>query len=357
MIYGVIMAGGSGTRFWPESRRVRPKQLLKIADDKTMIRATVERIKSEISADRVLIVTTEDQASEIRTELSELGDGMVVAEPMARNTAACVALAAYKLQKMDPEALMVVLPADHLIRHEQEFLDILKCGIELVSQSEYLVTFGIVPHRPETGYGYIQMGGRHADIGRRTVYQVNRFVEKPDLATARSYVESGSYLWNSGMFVWKASDVTRAFDKYLPSLSAAMREILPHLSTADESDALQRAYRQIESVSIDYGIMERADNVLVIPMDVGWNDVGCWASIEEVWSRDETGNAARGELVAVDSTGCIVSSPHKLTTIIGVDDLIVVDTPDALLICSKERAQEVRRVQEILRKKGWHHLL
>lgn len=357
MIYGVIMAGGSGTRFWPESRRARPKQLLRIVSDKTMIRATVERISPEIPPDRVLVVTTEHQAAEIRTELAELRSEMVVAEPAGRNTAACVALAAYKLQKLDPEALMVVLPADHLIRKEREFLDILKLGIEVVSKGEYLLTFGIVPNRPETGYGYILMGGPHADEESSSVYRVDRFVEKPDFPTAQFYVESGSYLWNSGMFVWKVAEIIKAFDRHLPLLSAAIRQIVPHLNTAGECDALRGAYEQIESVSVDNGIMERADNVLVIPMDVDWSDVGCWSSLADVWAADETGNVAKGEVVALDSSGCIVSSPHKLVTLIGVEDLVVVDTPDALLICKKDRTQEVRKVQEILKKKGYHHLL
>lgn len=357
MIYGVIMAGGSGTRFWPESRHGRPKQLLKIVDDRTMIRATVERIRRKIPTDRILVITTPQQEADIRAELEEIPNEMILVEPMGRNTAACIALAAFKLQKRDPNAIMVVLPADHLVGREQEFLEILEWGIEIVSQGAYLLTFGIVPTRPETGYGYIRLGEPHANETSRAAYRVDRFVEKPDIVTARTYLQSGSYLWNSGMFVWKVSDITRAFDRYLPYLSAAMREALPQLNTPRELEALMRVYERIESISIDNGIMERADNVLVIPIDVNWNDVGCWSSVEDVWERDESGNVSRGELIALESTGCIVSSPHKLITLIGLEDVIVVDTPDALLVCKKDRAQDVKHVQKILKERGYHHLL
>jgi mannose-1-phosphate guanylyltransferase len=357
MVYGVIMAGGSGTRFWPQSRRNRPKQLLNIAGQKTMIRATVERVSPQIPYERIMVVTAAAYAEEMRNELAELSGHMLVAEPAGRNTAPCIALAAYKLQKRDPEAVMVVLPSDHLIGKESDFLEALSVGVEAVSRGEYLLTFGIVPNRPETGYGYIQLADPQWVSGSNTVYKVERFVEKPDRETAETYLASGDYMWNSGMFVWKAADIIRALDTHVPGLSDAMRHISGDFDTPGEFEAVRKAYDGIEAISIDFGVMEKAENVLCLPIDVEWNDVGSWASLEDVWDREGGGNATKGEVVSLDSSDCIVCSPHKLTTLIGVEHLIIVDTPDALMICRKDRAQDVRKLQEILKERGYEHLL
>ncbi len=357
MIYAVIMAGGSGTRFWPQSRRNKPKQLLNIAGEKTMIRATVERLVHEIPFHQIMVVTAESHAEVVRSQVPELDPDMVVAEPQGRNTAPCIALAAFKLYKKDPDAVMVVLPADHLIRREKEFLKALRMGVEAASRGEYLLTFGIVPVRPETGYGYVKLGTVILEVGSTAVYEVDRFAEKPDISTAQEYVTSGRYMWNSGMFVWKAAHIINAFDTHLPAVSTAMREILPVLNTPEESRALPQTYDKVQAVSIDYGIMEKAGNVVCLPIDVDWNDVGSWASIDGVWERDSAGNAIRGEVVSLHSENCIVSSPHKLTALVGAKDLIVVDTGDALLICAKQSAQDVRELQEILKARGYDHLL
>lgn len=351
------MAGGSGTRFWPHSRRNRPKQLLNLAGSKTMIRGTVERIAPIIPYDRMMVITGSSHVEEIRHQLPELGNSQVIAEPVGKNTAPCIALAAYKLRKEDPEAVMVVLPADHLIGKECEFREAAGIAADTVSHGEYLLTFGIVPTRPETGYGYIRIGGAQSGSGPNTVYKVVRFVEKPDLPIAESYLASGDYLWNSGIFVWKAADIITAFDKHLPQVSNAIRDISGSLGSAEESQAVKEAYERIEAVSIDHGIMEKADNVLCLPIDVDWNDVGSWTSLENVWDCDNGGNAIRGEVVSLKSKDCIVSSPYKLVTLIGAENLIIVDTADALLICRKDRAQDVRKLQEILKAKGYEHLL
>lgn len=357
MIHGIIMAGGSGTRFWPHSRRNRPKQLLNIAGRETMIRATVDRIAPVIPYDRIMIVTGSTHMDEIKHELPELNSNQIVAEPMGRNTAPCIALAAYKLVKEDPQAIMVVLPADHLVGKESEFRDAIALAAGLAGQGEYLITFGIVPNRPETGYGYIRLGDLKFGNGSKAVFKVSRFVEKPDLTTAESYLASGKYMWNSGMFVWKAADIITALDKYQPQLSSAIREIAHLLGTAGESEAIKRAYQRLDAISIDHAVMEKADNVLCLPIDVDWNDFGSWASLEGVWDCDDGGNAIRGEVVSLRSRNCIVSSPHKLATLIGAEDLIVVDTPDALMICRKDRAQDVRKLQDVLKSKGYEHLL
>ena len=357
MVYGIIMAGGSGTRFWPHSRRNRPKQLLSITGQKTMIQATVQRIIPVISIERIMVVTGSSHVSELMQQLPELSKDQILAEPVGRNTAACVALAAYKLRIKDPEAVMVVLPADHLIGKEKEFLEAMKVAVDTVTNGKFLLTFGIVPNRPETGYGYIRIGERLSGNGATTVYRVAQFVEKPDLSTAESYLASGEYMWNSGMFVWKAADIVTALDRHLPKLSNAIRNISGLLGTTEESRAIKQAYDHIEAISIDHGVMEKADNVVCLPIDVDWNDVGCWASLESVWDCDGGGNAVRGQVVSLQSRDCIVSSPHKLATLIGAENLIVVDTPDALMICRKDQAQDVRNLQEILKNHGYEHLL
>jgi mannose-1-phosphate guanylyltransferase len=357
MLYGVIMAGGSGTRFWPQSRKRRPKQLLRIVDDRTMIRATVERLLPEVPFERIMVVAGVSHVEEIRAELPELRESMVVAEPQGRNTAPCIALAAYRIAKEDPDAVMAVLPADHLIGREDEFLKALRTAAEAASTSDYLITFGIVPNRPETGYGYIELGPEALKVGNATVFEVKAFVEKPDRSRAETYLASGKFMWNSGMFIWKASAIIQAFEKYCPSISRTIGAIGQDLNTPREADAIREAYEFVESISIDYAIMEKAANVLVLPIDVEWNDVGSWASLHDVWEKDHNRNAVRGAFLALDAAGCVVSSPHKLTTLIGVEDLVVVDTPDALLVCRKDRAQDVKELQEALKQIGYDKLL
>lgn len=352
------MAGGSGTRFWPHSRRNRPKQLLNISGQKTMIQATVDRIAPLIPHERIVVIAGASYIDELKNQLPELSEDQVLAEPVGRNTAPCIALAAYKLRNRDPDAIMAVLPADHVVGKEREFLEALKVAVDTVlTHGEHLLTFGIVPNRPETGYGYIRVGEPLSGSGPKTVYKVSQFVEKPDLPTAESYLASGEYMWNSGMFVWKAADIITSLDRHLPDLSCAIREISSFLGTAEEAEAIKRAYDGIEPISIDNGVMEKADNVLCLPIDVDWNDVGCWASLECVWDSDGGGNTIRGQVVSLQSRDCIVSSPHKLATLIGVKNLIVVDTPDALMICRKDRAQDVKKLQEILKDRGYEHLL
>lgn len=357
MTYGVIMAGGSGTRFWPESRKCKPKQLLNIMGDRTMIRATVRRLLPDIPFERITVVTCASHADEICTQLPELRKDMIVIEPEGRNTAPCIALAAYKLHKIDPDAVMIVLPADHVIGRETEFREALRIAAEVAAGGSHLITFGVVPNRPETGYGYIKLGPAQMEIGEARLFKVERFVEKPDRSTAQGYVASGNFLWNSGMFVWTVKSIIKAFERFLPAVDSQMRRILPALNTPEEPAAIIEAYARMESISIDYGIMEKADNVLTMPIDVQWNDVGSWASLEDVWQSDDCGNATKGQVIFLDGKGCIISSPDKLTAVIGAEDLIVVDTPDALMICRKDRAQDVRKLQELLKDEGYDDLL
>jgi mannose-1-phosphate guanylyltransferase len=351
------MAGGSGTRFWPESRRCKPKQLLNIMGDGTMIRATVLRILQEIPFERMLIITAASHADEIRVQVPELNGNQIVAEPMGRNTAPCIALAAYKLHKIDPDGVMAVLPADHVIEKEREFRTVLRIATEAASMGDHLITFGVRPNRPETGYGYIKLGPVRLELQRAEFFQVERFVEKPCLSLAQEYLSAGDYLWNSGMFVWKIKSIIKAFEQFLPSVARSMEEIAPALNTPLESAVVAKTYSMIEPISIDYGIMEKAGNVLTMPVDVQWSDVGSWASLEDVWEKDQCCNATKGRVMFIEGKSCIVSSPHKITALIGVEDLIVVDTPDALMICRKDRAQDVKRLQELLEEQGYEDLL
>lgn len=357
MLHGVIMSGGSGTRLWPESRKSRPKQLVGIKGSKTLIRATVERILPEIPYERIMVVVGESHADGIRNQLPELSDRMVVKEPQSKNTAPCIALAAYKLFKNDPDGVMAVLPSDHMIGREEEFRKWLRSAVEVACMGDYLTTFGIVPDRLETGYGYIEVGESALDLKSVTAFKVKSFTEKPDRVTAEEYIKRGTHVWNSGMFVWRITTIIEAFEKHLPSISQAMTSVLPALNTPEEAEAIIEAYRTIENISIDYGVIEKASNVLVIPIDVKWKDVGCWDSLAEIWDKDDKGNCGQGEFLALDSTGCIISSPHKFAALVGVENLIVIDTPDALLVCRKDRAQDVGRLEERLKETGHEELL
>ncbi len=357
MLHCLIMAGGSGTRFWPQSRKHRPKQLLNIVGEKTMIRATVDRVSPVIPFDRILIVTGGSHEDKIRAQLPEIATTSIVAEPFGRNTAPCIALAAYKLRKIDPDGVMAALPADHLIGKENDFVKALESAYHIAYQTEQLITFGIVPDRPETGYGYIQTGEIVSEKDGLKAFKVIRFVEKPELKTAQSYLARGDYLWNSGMFVWKISTIVAAFERYLPAISRAMEKIEADLNTEREAETVNRLYEELPDISIDYGIMERSDDVLVIPVDVGWNDVGSWTSLQDVWNTDENGNAIKGETLSLRSSGCVVSSPLKLTALVGVQDLIVVDTPDAILVCRKDSAQDIKQLQILLKERGYQGLL
>ena len=323
----------------------------------TMVRETVERILPEIPFDRIMIVTTEDYSNEIKKEIPEISETMVVAEPRGRNTAPCIALAAYKIFKQDPEGVMVILPADHLIANEQAFLQALRKAHQVASGKDYLITFGIVPAYPETGYGYIEMGQEISVTGSDGLFQVKSFVEKPDLMTAKRYVDGGNHLWNSGMFVWKASTIIRSFQQHLPSVSRAMESIMPMLNTAHEPQAVRQVYETMENISIDYGILEKADNAMVIRADIAWNDVGSWSSLSGVWETDNENNACRGKVLCVQSKECVALSPQKVAVLLGVEDLVIVDTPDAILVCHKDSCQDIKKLQELLVRHGYEDLL
>ncbi len=352
--YGVIMAGGSGTRFWPLSRAARPKQLLPLAGgEESLLRATMRRLEGLIATDHILVVTSEALAAQTRAALPELPAANILAEPVGRNTAPCVGWAASVVARTDPEAVLVVLPADHFIADEPAFRAVIEQAVEAARGGD-MVTVGIKPTRPETGYGYIELG---EELGS-SLHRARRFVEKPDEVRARQFLAAGRFLWNSGMFFFRADTVLEAVERDLPGLSEMLKKYDAAALKGEEAALVQSTYASLPDVSIDHGVMEKAARVAVIPGDFGWSDVGSWTSAWELAAQDEAQNALFGDVVSVDARGCYVRAAEgKVVAIVGLEDIVVVDTPDALLVMPRSRAQDVRAVvNELKAKKQNSHL-
>jgi mannose-1-phosphate guanylyltransferase len=358
-IYAVIMAGGSGTRFWPRSREKSPKQVLEIVGSGSMIFNTVARIQSLVPPEQTLVVTNKLQQPIIQQQLPQLPKENILVEPVGRNTAPCIALAAQWIAHRDPEAIMVVLPADHLIRKPEEFLRVLRVSIDVAANNDALVTIGIQPTHPETGYGYIQFDDspNQNPYYQDAVYRVKTFAEKPNLETAHKFIDSGDFVWNSGMFIWKARVVLQEIEKHLPEMYEQLNKLLPVLGTDGYQAMLEHVYRVIRGVSIDYGVMEKAATVFVAKGDFGWSDVGSWDEVVRLTPADADGNAFRGIVIAKDATNTYVDAGGRAVGLIGVDDLIVVTTDDAVLICKKDHSQDVKEIVDYLRRKQMNELL
>jgi len=355
-LYAVILAGGSGTRFWPLSRHLYPKQLLRIMGGETLIQQTMRRVVGCVSADQVLISTNSLQAESIRFQLAEWKDALqnsFLLEPEGRNTAPAIALAACRVMEADPDGIMLVLPADHVIKEDSRFQASVSLATQLADDG-HLVTFGVKPIRPETGYGYIQpnrrirLGARRSLIG----HPVARFVEKPDAPTAQRYLRSGNYYWNSGMFVWRASVILDELARHQPALMRSVKALASKATPNSVSEEFARAYKQLPSISIDHGVMERSSRAAVIPVAFTWSDVGNWSSLEEVAPLDRAGNVVSGKVVDFDSRNSVLYADQRVVATIGLSDMIVVDTADATLVCQKSRAQDVKQVVELLKKQG-----
>jgi mannose-1-phosphate guanylyltransferase len=350
----IVMAGGQGTRFWPLSREDKPKQFLNIAGGATMLQRTVERLQPVVTLPDVYVVCSRRYVHLVREQLPLLSKEQVIVEPSARNTAPCLGLSAFYLKRQAGAAqasdtIMVALPADHLIEDLNEFHDALQAAAELARQG-WLVTFGIEPSYPATGYGYLQRGERIVGGSSRPTYRVSRFTEKPDEETACRFLEQGGYYWNSGMFVWTLDTLLSEMQRLMPDLYAGLKEMAE--DWADQDKAL-RLFSRFSSLSIDYGVMERAARVAVLPCRLGWSDVGNWRSLEDVWQGDEDRVFANTPRLSIDSNDCILyTSSGKLVVLIGSQNLVVVDTPDALLVCSKDRTEDVKKVVERLLKEG-----
>jgi len=350
-VCAVIMAGGSGTRFWPLSRRSRPKQFLPIATHKTMIEETVERLLPLLPPEAIYTISNETQAAAIRRLLPGLPAENVLVEPLAKNTAASLILATAQIYVQNRKAVVFALPADHLITKPDVFIRKLRAAAAAAAREEVIVTFGIPPIFPSTGFGYLHFSGRHRRFGNEDFHPVLRFKEKPDIEQARKYLKQGRHSWNSGMFIWRAEVFARKLEKYAPDFFSYWKRILVGLRKYDLAK-IAAVFREIPATSIDYALMERASGVLMAEGDFGWSDVGSWVSLADIWPKDASGNAFRGEGVFLDSRNCLVYSPHKLAAVVGLQDVIIVDTRDALLVCSKKSDQKVKDVIDALKKKG-----
>lgn len=351
MNYAVIMAGGVGSRFWPASRQARPKQFLSISGQRTLIQETVDRLHPLISPDRVLVVTHSRYVDATLEQLPELPAENVLAEPLSRNTAPCIAYAAAHLYARDKDATMVVLPADHLIAQPERFRAILQAAIDKAEEPECLVTIGVQPTHPETGYGYIQFDGV-ADGDQPAAHPVLTFAEKPDQATAERFVEAGDFLWNSGMFVWKAESILTAFARYLPDVYAAFKPFCSQPELSANQEAVEKAFVLSPKISIDYGVMERTDRAFVVPGSFGWSDVGDWRAVYTLREKNNLGHVFQGNVISQASSRCYVDAKEKLVALVGVHDLVVVETSDALLIAHRDSAQEVKHVVDYLNANG-----
>ncbi|NLZ52281.1 MAG: mannose-1-phosphate guanylyltransferase [Thermoanaerobacteraceae bacterium] len=358
-IYGVIMAGGGGTRFWPLSRATAPKQFLNITGEDSMINDTIKRIKDIIPPERILIVTNKAQEKMLNEVIQEdIPKNNVLIEPVGRNTAACIAYAAIVIKKRCGDSVMCVFPSDHYIKNVDEFQIALRSACSIAENTEKLVTMGITPTYPSTGYGYIKYDReRSIPAGNKIAYEAIEFVEKPNVPKAKAYIDSGNYLWNSGMFVWKTSVILKNFRRFLPRLYRNIEKLEPFIETPDEKKAVEDTYPILQSISIDYGVMERSDEVVVIPGDFGWNDVGCWDSLGSVFPPDENGNITKGDFVDIETRNSIIYSNSRFVAAVGLENMIVVETSDALLVCSKEKAQDVKKVVEHLNRMGRKELL
>ena len=348
-ITAVIMAGGRGERFWPKSRNNFPKQFLSLTSDgETMIQKTVSRLLPLVAYEDIFIVTNANYVSVVKEQLPDIPVENILAEPMAKNTAPCIGFAAMVINKKYDDAIMLVLPSDHLIKYEDMYVDTLKQAIKVAKEGKNLVTIGVTPTYPETGYGYIKFA-KHKDEQSIGVYEVEKFVEKPDIDTAKEYLASRKYLWNSGMFVWKISSIMHNFDKFLPEMKGGLQRIKDAVGTDSFEQVLYDSFESFNSDSIDFAIMEKADGIYTIPGSFGWDDVGSWLALERINQTDESGNYISGDVISIDTERSIVCGGKRLIAMVGVEDIIVVDTDDAILICSEDNTQDVKKVIENLK--------
>ncbi len=359
--YGVIMAGGGGTRFWPMSRHEVPKQLLNLSGKDLMINETVDRVSTVAAKEDIFIVTNVDQVPGMeKATAGRIRPDHILSEASARNTAACVGYAAMEIVKKYGDGIMTIFPADHFIKDEAAFTRVLKGAVKIAEEKNCLVTLGITPTFACTGYGYIRFDKNDAGTSAGdgiTARPVVEFKEKPDAATAEEYVKSGEYAWNSGMFVWKASVILEEFKKLLPDVYVCLEKMGEAMGSADEKRIINEIYPNIPSISIDYGIMEKSDIVNVISAEMGWNDVGSWDNLGVLYDEDADGNVFAGDHLAIDTKGCITYSKKRLISTVGVQDLIIVETDDAVMVVDKSRAQDVKLLVDELKKQGRKELL
>jgi mannose-1-phosphate guanylyltransferase len=355
--YAVILAGGGGTRLWPRSRKAHPKQFLDLAGEETMLQAAYARIAPILSPERVLVITNAEYTGTVQQQLPALPAHNIVGEPAGRGTAPAIGLAAVMLQHRDPAAIMAVLTADHLIARQETFRRVLLATAQIAATAGRLVTLSITPTFAETGYGYVERGAEVDRAHGFVAYRVQRFTEKPNRDTAERFVASGRFGWNSGMFVWRIDSILDEIARQMPTLSNHLATIAAALGIPDETGTLASVWPRIRSETIDFGIMEGARDVVTLPVDIGWNDVGSWAALADELPANEEGNVVHGPHVLIDTHDSFVFSDGRLIATIGLDNMIVVDTADAILICPRSRAQDVKKVTEALQARGLHAYL
>lgn len=354
--YAVIMAGGSGTRFWPLSRRKHPKQLQELFGQGTMLEQTVERLNPLIPPERTYIYTSELIHGEVCKLLPQIPREQVVAEPASRNTAPTLGVAAHEICRRDPQGIMVVLAADHVIEKRAEFHRVLRAGCDMAKADGRSVVIGLKPTRPETGFGYIRLGKQQGKIAGQDIYRVENFTEKPELKVARRYVASKRYLWNGGMFIWRASTLLKNFAVHQPLMADQLAKLAKAGGPAAPK-SFRRLFPQFDKVSIDYAIMEKISDIYAVAADIGWNDVGSWAVVYDLSKKDEQSNVRPEGSLCLDSSGNMIVAKRSFVVTVGVQNLVIVETDDAILVCPRERSQEVGKAVQALDKDGWGKLL
>jgi len=355
MPFAVIMAGGRGERLWPLSSPEHPKQFLKLGGEQTMLQETAARIRPLISKENIHVVAPKEFTG-LTLEQLDIPPENIIVEPMGRSTAPCIGLAAIMLEAKSPQAVMIVLPADHVIKKTEKFLEILKRAIEVASFGTHLVTLGIVPDHPATGYGYIHRGEFFNAMDGIEVYRVQDFAEKPDEETAKQFLEKGDYYWNSGMFIWRVDAILAEIGRHMPALYAGLLEIKGHLREPDVDAVIAQVYRDQDPISIDYGVMERSSTVLMIPTDVGWNDVGDWVAFDVLFDKDQDGNVVQAMHVGLDTKNSVIFAPNskqnKIIATMGLENIVIVDTSETLLVMDKSKAQEIKKIVDLYQGKG-----
>ena len=353
----LVLAGGTGSRLWPRSRRTKPKQFLPLLSKRTMLQETVERVRPLVDAERVFVVTGDDYAQLVQQQLSDVPRSNIIMEPSGRGTAPAVGLAAIQMRRSNPDGVMAVLSADHLILRNEAFRTALQAA-EVAAREGYLVTLGIQPTFANTGYGYIKCGPQISESHDLTVHQVARFAEKPDQATAERYLAEGDYYWNAGIFIWQTQTFLDAVERYLPKLRSQLNQIQAGFGKSRHQITLNHVWEQVENITVDYGIMERAPNVAVIPVDIGWSDVGDWHTLTTLMADGESANVVIGPHVEVDTKSTLIySDSGRIIATIGLHGFLVVDTGDALLIAPRDRAQDVKKIVDQLREEGRNDVL
>lgn len=345
-LYAIIMAGGIGARFWPRSKMKTPKQLLKIFGDNTLIQDTVKRIEPIVKKENIYIITNKLQQEGVESQLPDIPKENIIYEPFGRNTAACIGLASILIQAKDPNAVTFVLPSDHIIKEEEIYINTLLKAAEFAFKAKGLVTIGVMPTKPETGYGYIQINETKVEDH---IFKVMTFAEKPNFSTAVRFLESGDFLWNSGMFIWRADAILDEIKKYLPDLAEGLDIIKNEIGKPGYEQTLNNVYGQLRKISIDYGVMEKSDNVYLVKGSFAWNDVGSWDAVYHLSEKDEDGNVKIGHVFFDMSVDSYVYSPDNFTALIGVDNIIVINTSHGVLICKREKSQEVKKVIDYLK--------